>query len=209
MTLSLCLIARNEEQNLAVCLQSTADLADETIVVDTGSSDDTRELAAKLGAQVFQFGWIDDFAAARNECLRHATGDWVFCLDADERVDETNRTKLKDLFAALKDEAAAYFMIGRSLEADGSTNDEWRIRLFRRLPGLRWKYRAHEQILPALLDAGAEIRTTDIVIHHTGYQDTELCAAKIRRNLRLFEMENRGHPGDPFSLFNFGSRYHA
>jgi hypothetical protein len=66
-------MVRNEEEKLAACLQSAADLVDETIVVDTGFTDGTRELAARLGARVFEFPWIDDFAAARNECIRHAS----------------------------------------------------------------------------------------------------------------------------------------
>jgi len=69
---------RNEEEKLAACLESAADLVDETIVVDTGSSDGTRELAAKLGARVFDFPWCDDFAVARNECMSHARGDYIF-----------------------------------------------------------------------------------------------------------------------------------
>src|SRR6266851_2115002 len=73
MSISLCLMVRNEEDKLAACLQSAADLVDETIVVDTGSTDGTRELAAKLGARVFEESWCDDFAAARNECIRQAT----------------------------------------------------------------------------------------------------------------------------------------
>src|SRR6266568_212803 len=101
MSISLCLMARNEETKLAACLQSAADLADETIIVDTGSSDGTLELASKLGAGVFEFPWCDDFAAARNECIRHATGDFIFWMDADERIDEVNRQKLRSLFQNL------------------------------------------------------------------------------------------------------------
>jgi len=77
MSISLCLMARNEEAKLLACLQSAMDLVDETIVVDTGSTDRTRDLAAKLGARVFDFPWCDDFAAGRNECIRHATGDFI------------------------------------------------------------------------------------------------------------------------------------
>src|SRR5712691_12482782 len=101
MSVSLCLMVRNEEANLAACLQSAADLVDETIVVDTGSTDGTRELAAKLGARVFEFPWCDDFAAGRNECIRHATGEFIFWMDADERIDEVNREKLRVLFRSL------------------------------------------------------------------------------------------------------------
>src|SRR5260370_12462603 len=98
MSISLCLMVRNEEAKLAGCLQSAADLVDETIVVDTGSTDGTRDLAAKLGARVFEFPWCDDFAAVRNECIRHATGDFIFWMEADERLDEANREKLGALF---------------------------------------------------------------------------------------------------------------
>src|SRR5260370_42399374 len=102
MSISLCLMVRNEEAKLAGCLQSAADLVDETIVVDTGSTDGTRDLAAKLGARVFEFPWCDDFAAVRNECIRHAAGDFIFWMDADERLDEGNREKLRVLFQSLR-----------------------------------------------------------------------------------------------------------
>src|SRR5262249_33980822 len=99
---SLCMIVRDEEANLPACLASAADLVDEVVVVDTGSTDRTREVAARFGARVFDFPWVDDFAAARNESLRHATGDWVFWMDADDRLDEDNRGRLRGLFAGLR-----------------------------------------------------------------------------------------------------------
>src|SRR5260370_2458058 len=95
-------MVRTEEEKLAGWLQSAAGLVDETIVVDTGSTDGTRALAAKLGARLFEFPWVDDFAAARNECIRHATGYFIFWMDADERLDEGNRDKLPLLFESIK-----------------------------------------------------------------------------------------------------------
>src|SRR5690349_7953622 len=105
---SLTLIVKNEEHNLPACLASAADLVAEVIVVDTGSTDRTKEAAARFGARIFDFPWIDDFAAARNEALRHATGDWILWLDADDRIDEPNRRKLRALFAGLGTENVAY-----------------------------------------------------------------------------------------------------
>src|SRR5438552_17207038 len=102
------MIVRNEEANLPACLESVRGLFDEIIVVDTGSTDRTKEIAAEFGARVFDFVWVDSFAAARNECLRHATGKWIFWMDADDRLDEENRNRLRALFAGLKDENAAY-----------------------------------------------------------------------------------------------------
>src|SRR5205807_4207160 len=107
---SLCLIVKNEEDNLPACLGSAADLVDEVVVVDTGSQDRTKEVAARFGAKVFDFPWVDDFAAARNESLRHATGDWAFWMDADDRLDADNRGKLRSLFAGLAEEDVGYVM---------------------------------------------------------------------------------------------------
>jgi glycosyltransferase involved in cell wall biosynthesis len=85
------MIVKNEERNLPECLASVADLVHETIVVDTGLLDATRELAAERGARVFEMPWIDSFAAARNESLRHARCPWVFWMDADDRLEEKQR----------------------------------------------------------------------------------------------------------------------
>ena len=96
---SLCMIVRNEERNLPSCLAGVAELVDEIIVVDTGSTDGTKEQAAKWDAKVFDFPWVDDFSAARNESLRHATGDWILWLDADDRLDAINCRRLREVLA--------------------------------------------------------------------------------------------------------------
>jgi tetratricopeptide (TPR) repeat protein len=204
---SLCMIVKNEEANLPACLGSVADLVDETVVVDTGSTDRTREVAARYGARVADFPWVDSFAAARNEGLRHATGDWIFWMDADDRLDEANRGRLRALFAALRDENAAYVMKCLCLPdpaGHGATVVD-HVRLFRSRPEIRWRYRVHEQILPAVRRLGGEVRWSDVVIHHAGYQDAELRGRKRERDLRLLGLENAEHPDDPFTLFNLGS----
>src|SRR5207248_1654561 len=89
---------------------SARGMFDEIIVVDTGSTDRTKESALQFGAKVFDFPWVDSFAAARNETLRHATGRWTFWLDADDRIDEVNRQKLRALFVSLRDEMVVYSM---------------------------------------------------------------------------------------------------
>jgi glycosyltransferase involved in cell wall biosynthesis/tetratricopeptide (TPR) repeat protein len=203
---SLCMIVKNEEANLLACLQSVAGLVDEIIVIDTGSTDRTKEIAAACGARVFTFPWVDSFAAARNESLRNASGDWIFWLDADDRLDADNRRKLRELFAELKDENAAFVMKCLCLP-DPQTGTATRVdhvRLFRNDPAVRWEYRVHEQVLPSLRRCGAAVRWVDVVIQHTGYQDPALRRRKLERDRRLLEMESAEKPDDPFILFNRG-----
>jgi GT2 family glycosyltransferase/tetratricopeptide (TPR) repeat protein len=204
---SLCLIVKDEEANLPDCLGSAADLVDEVIVVDTGSSDLTREVAARFGARVVDFPWVDSFAAARNESLDHATGEWIFWLDADDRLDEVNRRKLRALFDSLCVDNAAYAMKCLCLPdpAAGATTLVDHIRLFRNDPRVRWQYRVHEQILPAVRRTGGEVCWTEVVIRHTGYQNADVRCRKRHRDLRLLRLDLAEHPDDPFILFNLGS----
>jgi tetratricopeptide (TPR) repeat protein len=208
---SLCMIVKDEEARLPACLRSAADLVDEVVVVDTGSTDRTREVARQFNARVVDFPWRDDFAAARNESLRHATGQWVFWLDADEWLDEDNRRRLRELFARLRDENAAYVMRQQSLarDANGSVTAVDQVRLFRNHPDLRWQYRVHEQILLAIRRAGHDVRWTDVAITHTGYEDAALVQRKLERNVRLLERQRDEGPDDPITLYNLGSGYHG
>jgi glycosyltransferase involved in cell wall biosynthesis/Flp pilus assembly protein TadD len=204
---SLCMIVRNEERNLPDCLGSVADLVNEIVVVDTGSVDDTREVAARFGARVYEFPWCDNFAAARNESLRHATGDWVFWMDADDRLDHDNRARLRRLLASLGDENTAFVMKCLCLpdpETQTSTVVD-HVRLFRRDPRLRWRFRIHEQILPALRELHYDVRRSDVVVHHTGYQDAATRSRKRERDLRLLQLELADDPDNPFTHFNLGA----
>jgi GT2 family glycosyltransferase/tetratricopeptide (TPR) repeat protein len=205
---SLCMIVKDEELNLPACLELVVGLFEEIIVVDTGSTDRTKEIAAGFGTRVFDFPWCDSFAAARNECLRHATADWIFWLDADDRLDGANRQKLEHLLASLNaEENVAYSMkclcLPDPVSATATVVDH--IRLFRNHPEIRWKYRVHEQILPAVRRLKGTVRWSDVIVHHVGYQDPALRRRKLERDLRLLELENADNPHDPFTLFNLGS----
>jgi hypothetical protein len=197
------MIVRDEAVNLPGCLASAVDLVDETIVVDTGSSDSTREVAAGFGARVVDFAWIDDFAAARNESIRQARGDWIFWLDADDRIDDANREKLRTLFAQLPDELLAYLVEYRALENPHAPGVD-RAALFRNHAQVRWEHRVHEQILPALERQGGRVCPTDVVIWHKGYGDPDQVRRKLERNFRLLQLEYAETPFDPLTLFNLG-----
>jgi tetratricopeptide (TPR) repeat protein len=203
---SLCMIVKDEEAHLPACLATAADLVDEIVVVDTGSADATREVARRLGARVHDLPWGDDFSAARNESVRHAAGDWIFWLDADDRIDEANRARLRGLFAGLPDENAAYLMRYVALDdgAPGRTSAVDHPRLFRNHPLARWEYRVHEQILPAIIRRGGAVRPSGVVLYHLGYRDADVARRKLERNGRLLELDAVERPDDPVVLFNLG-----
>jgi len=139
---SLTMIVRNEEDNLPHCLASAADLFDEVIVVDTGSTDRTREIARKGGARVFDFVWVDDFAAARNAALARATGDYAFWLDADDVLDPPERQRLEGLLDGLRHGDPAAYVVRCSCDPDqnggGGQTVVDHVRLFPLREDVRW-----------------------------------------------------------------------
>ncbi len=203
------MIVRNEENNLPHCLESVRGVIDEIVVVDTGSVDRTKEIAREFGAKVFDFVWIDDFAAARNEALAHATGDYAFWLDADDVVDPIEIEKLRAILQQLRagDRAAYVVRCACDPSPDGTGGDTVvdHIRLFPLHENIRWTYRVHEQILPELKRAKVPVRWTNLMVRHTGYVDKDLRAKKLERDTKILERELEDRPNDPFVLFNFGA----
>lgn len=206
---SLTMIVRNEEGNLPACLASAADLFDEIVIVDTGSTDRTVEIARSFGARVFDFVWVDDFAAARNAALARATGEYAFWLDADDVLDPPERAKLAALLAGLMpgDEAAHVVRCACDPGPDGEGGQTVvdHVRLFPIREEFRWCYRVHEQIVPALRRGGVPVRWTDLVVRHTGYTDLALRERKLVRDAAILEAEAAERPDDPFVLFNLGA----
>jgi glycosyltransferase involved in cell wall biosynthesis len=200
------MIVRNEERNLAGCLGPVAVLFDEIIVVDTGSSDATREIAARFTPHVHAFPWCDDFAAARNESLRHATCDWVMWLDADDRLRPGDVAKLAALLESL-DEPPRVFMMDTVSTSFYECEGEWRVthrRLFRRLPGIAWRGRVHEQLVAGPQTPALETVNSDIEIEHMGYRDRAASRSKLQRNIRLLQMDYAIDPDNPSTLFHLG-----
>jgi glycosyltransferase involved in cell wall biosynthesis len=208
-TVTLVMIVRNEEQQLAACLTPVAALFDEIVIVDTGSRDATKQIARQFAPQVFEFPWCDDFSAARNECLRHAKGDWVFWLDADDRLSAENLEKLKRLLGGLGDERRVHLMdtvCWSEFVSDGSTLIS-HPRLFRRIENLQWTGRVHEQLrLPPGEDA-IDAVWSDVRIDHLGYQDRATQQRKLQRNMRLLRMDYAINPDDESTLLHLGMAY--
>jgi glycosyltransferase involved in cell wall biosynthesis len=206
---SLTMIVKNEENNLPQCLESVRDIFDEFVIVDTGSTDRTFEIARSFGAKVFDFAWVDSFSVARNEALKHATGDFAFWLDADDVVEPMEREKLLELLERLRpaDQAAYVVRCACDPSPDGTGGDTVvdHIRLFPLRDDARWTYRVHEQILPALRQAKVPVRWTNLTVRHTGYADPALRARKLERDIRLLGLDLEDRPDDPFVLFNLGA----
>ncbi len=142
--LSLCMIVKDEKENLSRCLESAKPYVDEIIVVDTGSQDGTPEIALLYGAKVYYFKWCDDFSAARNFSLSLASGDWILVLDADEEL-VVNTDSLKEELTSQTEVIAYLLMLSEANAVEGTTPLKTP-RLFRNLPELRYVSRLHEYI---------------------------------------------------------------
>jgi len=207
MRLSVCLIARNEEINLPRALSSVAEVADEIVVADTGSTDRTPQIASERGARVVHFPWCDDFSAARNHALDHATGDWILWLDADEELLPESHPELRQSLEV--DSAMAYMILRRdlaSLDDPNAFTEMWQLRLFRRRPDLRFRGRCHPDFHPSILEIaksdGMEVRTSGVTIRHYGYLGP-LRESKRRRGARLLELELQDRPGQLYYLIEY------
>jgi tetratricopeptide (TPR) repeat protein len=212
--ISICMIVRDEERDLPRCLASLAGLADELVVVDTGSIDRTPELAAAAGARVVRIAWPNDFAAARNVAIDAATGDWILVLDADEELPPATRDALRGEIAdadALG--LAGLSLVQRNLSPPGDVTtyqDLPIVRLFRRAPHVRYEGRIHEQVSPSIVRAGGALGASDLHFVHHGYA-TELAQGHSRahRNLALLEAATRDAPDDAYLAFQLGATQKA
>jgi tetratricopeptide (TPR) repeat protein len=208
--LSACLIVKDEEANLTRCLRSLEGVADEIIVVDTGSTDGTLALAKKLGAKTACVEWNDDFGAARNASLSHATGDWVLIIDADE---ELTAAAVKAIVKAISTKKAdAYELPIRNFtEAEGNTEAlvHSTIRLFRRVEGLEFRGKVHERISDSIKEKGFKVQALDAAILHHGYRPGERAAQKLAARLAALEVEVRSNPNDALLWFHLANAYYT
>ncbi len=207
--LSLCMIVRNEEKYLADALKSVQDVVDEMIVVDTGSTDNTVEIARKYGARVFFYEWNDDFAAARNESLRHATGDWILMMDADERLDEHLKDNLR-IFLIDSDRPIRYQVFIRNYmreKDESSILGHYMVRLFKKTPDTRFFGVIHEQIYPNV--GIVTVPQESLLLWHYGYENVDFKAKKIEeRNIPLIRKAlQQAEDANHMELYSFYAFY--
>lgn len=197
MLLSAALIARDEERFLGACLRSLRGLVDEIVVVDTGSADRTRDIAAAAGARLYERPWTGDFSAARNQALDLARGEWILYIDADERVRAGSADGVR---AQLADPACLGHRV--LLHPRPGHSPYWELRLFRNAPDIRFRGIIHENIWPAIearrAASGGRIGRTGLVLDHEGYEGDQ-----HHKHLRNLPMLERSLAADPIRVFSW------
>ncbi len=185
--LSLCMIVKNEIQNLPRCLASVKPYLDELIVVDTGSQDGTPKIALQYGSKVKYFEWCDDFAAARNYAISQASGDWILMLDADEELVVESENFLEPITS--RPEIIAYSLTYIEVNDQVEITPSYRFSLFRNIPELRYVGRYHEM----LKYQNQDFRSTQsshlesLKIFHYGFGKSQILQKNLSRNIPILE----------------------
>ena len=196
------MIVRNEVGFLPDCLRSIAPLVDEIVIADTGSDDGSAEIARSFGADVFDFPWRGDFAAARNAVLDRARGDWMLYIDADERLDPIDSASLRAALNAPEMLAATVRFFPRT----GFTAYR-EYRLFRRATDIRFTGVIHETVRPALYkriaDSGGYIGESAVTFRHVGYDGPQ--THKLDRNESLLRAQIASNPGRAYLHWHLGT----
>lgn len=193
MTLSVCMIVKNEQEMLPRCLDSIAGLWDQLVIVDTGSTDKTVEIAESYGAEVYHHEWENDFSLHRNQSIGYATGDWVFIIDADEEL-VTKPTNFKKRLGKIREDVGALGVL--VTEKNGGTN--WvGVRFFRRENFHGYKNIVHNKAVYDGSCAG-----TDLVLLHYGYSlSVDRLIAKQERTEKLLRDRLEENPEDYIAMF--------
>jgi tetratricopeptide (TPR) repeat protein len=203
------MIVKDEEEMLPRCLEAAKPAVDEIVVVDTGSSDRTVEIARSFGAKVIEHPWTGDFAEARNVSVDACSGDWFMWLDADEVLVAEDQERLRALTGKVWREA--FFLVETNFTGDlgdGNAATHNALRVVRNRPEHRFEGRVHEQVAQALPSIPERLEATRVRVEHYGYlgavRDSK---GKSRRNIELLERQAADGVSDPFHHFNLGSEY--
>jgi glycosyltransferase involved in cell wall biosynthesis len=200
---SVNMIARDEEKNIGAALDSIDAIADEIVVCDTGSVDATVRIAALYGARIIDAPWTGSFSDARNRAIAASTGDWIFWMDADDRLDASCAADCVRVWRTARPHAAQFCIVNN--RPDGTSPRFLQARLFPRRQGVRFERRVHEQVVISALRAGFPlVNHENIRINHAGYADGPSLRVKARRNLPMIEADLADNPGDPVLLIEHG-----
>jgi len=209
--ITLCMIVKNEANHLEKCLSSVQGIVSEIIIVDTGSEDNSIDIALKFGAKIIDMPWENDFSKARNLSLKHATSPWILVLDADEAVDHWRKEQVPDLLGAAH--IHGYWLpiihyIGDAPEADFVTDHV--CRLFRNDKRIIFRGIIHEEAASSIWELPeGEIAYAELRINHYGYLEDELQRKnKYQRNLALINSGLQLQPSQPILRYALGVEYY-
>lgn len=210
-TISLCMVVRDEEPNIRRCLDSIKDYVNEMVIVDTGSSDRTKEICSEYGASVFAFDWKNNFADARNFGLEKAQGDWILWLDADEAADMTDFPSLQ---ACLDKRENSLILVpmqhfyGQDPKNDQQVYFSSATRLIRNKIGIRFAGKIHESLVSDafVLSPPAEANRSLRILHY-GYMESAF-KKKETRNINLLLEEKAQHPNNAWLDYHLAAEYY-
>lgn len=213
-SITLCMIVKDEEKTVAASLESASALADDIVVVDTGSTDATPSIAARYTPRLYRFAWTDDFAAARNFAMEHVRSEWILWLDADERLDVRDATRWRQSFADKSARADALLVEINNYY--GPVVDELKVhvysgfRLLRAAAKLRYVQPIHEHLDASRDDVRFDHEPVDgVAIHHYGYMDDAVRQKrKAARNMRLLQKERTRPNYDPWIDYHIASEHY-
>ena len=206
-TLSVCMIVKNEETYIKECLESIKNVSDQIVILDTGSTDKTLEIAKLYNAEIHFFEWVNDFSAARNASVGYAKGDWILWLDADERLTPDSQTKLLPELISTDKPLIYKVRIENETNDAASARTSTAHRLFNNNRGIRFKNRIHEQLYTDGRHGPAEIRKSAICLKHLGYAlEGEKKQVKDARNLKLLYQMVAENPNDAYAHYTLGQQ---
>ena len=204
-TISVCMIVKDEEDMIGKCLESILDVADEIVVVDTGSKDDTVEIAKSFGAKIFHHKWNDDFSEARNYSLSYATGDWILIIDADEVLESEDIPKVLEAKWQKQFDAVCFAIYSVLPGQIGGINmgKNYSGRLFKNRKSIYY-----EGIVHNVLHLPKKTATSDIRMYHYGYDlRTDKMQKKFERSIKLLLKQIDDNPNDAFARYNTAQLY--
>jgi tetratricopeptide (TPR) repeat protein len=201
------MIVKNEERNLSRCLESIRDLHDELVIVDTGSTDRTIEIARRFGAKVVEVKWKDDFSHPRNISLDNATKCWVLWLDADDEVPQHSVKSIKRIKNEVYNLQVGLGFTVKNTDRSFIGEEFFQLRMFPNDRRIRFEKRVHEQVAYSMRRIGYQFHySPEIVINHTGYKDADK-KDRAKRNRRILEEEIPRFPNDPNYLSAYGDTF--
>lgn len=210
--LTAAFIVKNEEENLPNALNSIKDVVDEIIVVDTGSTDNTVEIAKSYGAKIYYFDWINDYSAARNISIKYATSKWIIYLDADEILSQESQKNIRNLIKNADENLAGFICDIQSDTFDDDNNpiihSGYYPRLFRNIgyPILHFFGKVHEQISPSFIECGYIYEESSLVIKHTGYAISQKeIFEKVAVHLKTLTEHITAEPENGYAWYHLGN----